>query len=293
MRNIPKLLDAFGIPENIKGYQYIIFAEKLAEKNPLIVHSLLKELYPAIAKEFGTTATAVEHAIKNAIKVSYESGKMRDKMPSSEFIAMISDKNIDISKVVVQCETKQIDVVNELERPIGKIITVIKAHKTGAWHKAVGLYIVNDRNQVLLQKRSKLKKQYPGLWDATCGGHVKAGETAVECAIREAHDHLGINLTPDDVEFIGNAKSVDINSHQWDRHFNKHFVAFKNVDLKKLRLLEHEVDAAKWVDFHVFKEGVTRRDKRLAPRWHAHNAFVKYIEHKHIINHDLQSNKGA
>jgi|GEM_PF-356544 len=309
MRDITKLLDAFGIPNNIKGYQYLVSSEKLVAKNPLVVHSLKNELYPAIAKDFNTTTLGVEHAIKNAIKVGWESGKMRsvlnamlkkpifgphDKMSSGEIIALIADANFDFIDSIPNAEPKKVEIVNDFERPVGRIITVIKAHKSGAWHKAVGLYIVNDKNQVLLQKRSRFKSTYPGLWDATCGGHIRAGETALDCAIREAHDHLGLQLSHDDVEFIGSAKTVDVNSHKWDRHFNKHFVAFKNVDLKKLHLLEHEVDDAKWVDFDDFKESISKRDKQIAARWHAHNAFVKYIEHKHIMNHDnLQPRSSA
>lgn len=42
-------------------------------------------------------------------------------------------------------------------------------HEKGLWHKAVALLIVNSENKVLLQKRSKSKKMWPGMWDISAG----------------------------------------------------------------------------------------------------------------------------
>lgn len=47
---------------------------------------------------------------------------------------------------------------------------------SGLRHKAVALFIINNKGQVLLQKRSVKKKMWPGMWDLSTGGHVKSGE---------------------------------------------------------------------------------------------------------------------
>ena len=59
-----------------------------------------------------------------------------------------------------------------------------KCHKEGLWHKAVALFIINSKNQVLLQKRSANKRMWPNLWDITAGGHVLAGEFGFQSIIR-------------------------------------------------------------------------------------------------------------
>ena len=43
-------------------------------------------------------------------------------------------------------------------------------------HKAVAVFIVNSKNQVLLRKRSKTQKMWPDMWDLSSEGHVDSGE---------------------------------------------------------------------------------------------------------------------
>lgn len=71
-----------------------------------ILNSITKQLYPTIAKQFGTTSSRVERAIRHAIEVAWGRGKMdtidalfgytvhagKGKPTNSEFIALIADK---------------------------------------------------------------------------------------------------------------------------------------------------------------------------------------------------------
>jgi len=95
-----------GIPAHIKGYQFLRSAIKLAVANPGIINSITKQLYPAIAKQFATTPSKVERAIRHAIEVGWNRGRAdrvndifgvkafdrKDKPTNGEFIALIADK---------------------------------------------------------------------------------------------------------------------------------------------------------------------------------------------------------
>ena len=95
-----------GIPAHIKGYQFLRSAIKLAVENPSIINSITKQLYPAIAKQFATTPSKVERAIRHAIEVGWNRGRAdrvndifgvkafdrKDKPTNGEFIALIADK---------------------------------------------------------------------------------------------------------------------------------------------------------------------------------------------------------
>jgi two-component system response regulator (stage 0 sporulation protein A) len=95
-----------GIPANIKGYGYLREAIILVVNNPDIIYALTKELYPAVAHIFDTTASRVERGIRHAITVAWQrmdSGIMKEffgyrmsfsmtKPTNSEFIATISDR---------------------------------------------------------------------------------------------------------------------------------------------------------------------------------------------------------
>lgn len=65
---IMKILDTYGIPHQIKGYEYLIEAIKLVSENKAM--SMTKELYPAIARKKNTEPSRVERAIRHAITVA-------------------------------------------------------------------------------------------------------------------------------------------------------------------------------------------------------------------------------
>jgi len=160
----------------------------------------------------------------------------------------------------------------------GNTISRDEAHKAGAWHRAVVLNFVSPCGKVLLQKRSKHKKTWPGCWDISCGGHVEAGCLGLEAAVREAEEELGIHVDSNDVRFISCVRSDNKSDRMWDRHFNDYFVAVKDVDVTQIKLQENEVDEIKWVDFADFKKMVARRDETLTSKWDCHEALVMYVD---------------
>lgn len=72
--NITNLLKDLGVPANIHGYYYIRTGILMVIKNPELIHFVTKELYPEIAKEYNTTVTKVERAIRHAIEKSMIQG---------------------------------------------------------------------------------------------------------------------------------------------------------------------------------------------------------------------------
>ena len=95
-----------GIPAHLKGYQYLRHGIKLVIEQPDMINRITKELYPSIAKHFGTSASKVERAIRHAIEVARNRGRVdtlnrafgcrvctpEDKPTNGEFIAMLADK---------------------------------------------------------------------------------------------------------------------------------------------------------------------------------------------------------
>ena len=68
--NIQELLLNIGFPQHVYGYNYIIYALELISVNPEMLHHITKELYPEIAKHFGSTPARVERAIRTAIQIT-------------------------------------------------------------------------------------------------------------------------------------------------------------------------------------------------------------------------------
>lgn len=103
---ITQILHQIGVPAHIKGYHYLRSSIMMSIDNPEIINSVTKQLYPNVAKNFETTPSRVERAIRHAIEVAWDRGDIdvlnsyfgytihnsRGKPTNSEFIAMISDK---------------------------------------------------------------------------------------------------------------------------------------------------------------------------------------------------------
>lgn len=103
---ITNIFITVGIPAHIKGYQFLREAIKLAIENPEIINSITKKLYPSIAQKFETSASKVERAIRHAIEVAWNRGKIEninnlfgikvyssnEKPTNGEFIALVADK---------------------------------------------------------------------------------------------------------------------------------------------------------------------------------------------------------
>ena len=106
LAEISQALSELGMPASLLGYHYLRFAIHAAVRNPEILRVITKELYPQVAKEFRTTATGVERAMRYAIDVVWDRGRMdileeyfgytidpnRGKPTNSEFISQIADK---------------------------------------------------------------------------------------------------------------------------------------------------------------------------------------------------------
>lgn len=104
-KRISGILLEIGIPSHIKGYRYVRRAIELAVRDRKCVEAVTKVLYPDVAKEYGTTGSRVERAIRHAIECAWDRGDLealekyfgntvsrnKGKPTNSEFIAMIAE----------------------------------------------------------------------------------------------------------------------------------------------------------------------------------------------------------
>ena len=103
---ITSIIKEIGVPAHIKGYSYLREAIQMVYYDIELLGSVTKILYPEIAKKFGTTPSRVERAIRHAIEVAWNRGKIEninsvfgikvystnDKPTNGEFIALVADK---------------------------------------------------------------------------------------------------------------------------------------------------------------------------------------------------------
>lgn len=105
---ISKIFISVGIPPHIKGYVYLREGVKMAIDKPQIINNITKQLYPGIGEKYSTSASKVERAIRHAIEVAWNRGRIEsinsvfgvrayvgsEKPTNGEFIALVADKMI-------------------------------------------------------------------------------------------------------------------------------------------------------------------------------------------------------
>jgi isopentenyldiphosphate isomerase/intracellular septation protein A len=92
------------------------------------------------------------------------------------------------------------DIVDEEGRVKGKAPRSVCHSGPGVLHPVVHVHIIDSRDRIFLQKRSKKKQIQPGKWDTAIGGHMSSGERLGEALKREAAEELGI--TDANIEFV-------------------------------------------------------------------------------------------
>lgn len=134
------------------------------------------------------------------------------------------------------------ELVDRNGNKTGKILTHIEARNPdnvpeGYYISVVGVVIINSNNEILLQKRSRLKRANPSKW-GICGGKVDLGETPLEAGVRETLEEIGITLNRDDLKFL----SMDTNEKA---HFTVYYVR-GDIDIDECKLQEEELEEVKY-----------------------------------------------
>lgn len=85
-----------------------------------------------------------------------------------------------------------VDLINQNDEVIGQA-TKNECHKNGLLHRSVFVFLFDEQERMILQKRSSKKKIRPSKITAAACGHVKAGESTKNAALRELEEELGIS----------------------------------------------------------------------------------------------------
>jgi len=98
---------------------------------------------------------------------------------------------------------EQILVVNENDEIVG-LDSKENCHSgNGILHRAITIFIINNKNEILLCKRSTSKKLWPNFWDTSCSTHIRQDETHEQAGERRLKEELGFSC---ELKFISKFK---------------------------------------------------------------------------------------
>lgn len=103
-----------------------------------------------------------------------------------------------------------LDVVDDADNVVGKT-SYPDMYEKLLQHRIAHVMIFNSKGEMALQLRSKTKSYAPEHWSTAVGGHVQAGETYEEAAMREMKEEIGIEL---DLKFLAKDIFIKPNGHR-------------------------------------------------------------------------------
>ena len=127
-------------------------------------------------------------------------------------------------------------------------------HQKGLYHHTAHIWLYTQNKEILLSQRSALKTICPLMWDVSVAGHVDAGESIMDGALREMKEEIGLTLNKKDLKKIGVFECFqNYDNGIKDYEFHNTFIAELKVPLSKLKPQETEVESLKLVFFSEFE----------------------------------------
>ncbi|HWK90257.1 MAG TPA: isopentenyl-diphosphate Delta-isomerase [Longimicrobium sp.] len=115
---------------------------------------------------------------------------------------------------------ERVVLVDEDDRELG-VADKLDAHARGVLHRAFSVFVLNERGEVLLQRRAAGKYHSGGKWSNTCCGHPRPGEPVAAAARRRLNEEMGVDcdLVPAGA-FVYRVEVADgLVEHEYDHVF--------------------------------------------------------------------------
>ena len=155
-------------------------------------------------------------------------------------------------------------------------------HSKGLWHLSVHVWVINDKGELLLQKRSPNKENYPNLWDIPSAGHVTAGDSSLETAVRETSEELSIKLPKEDFVLVASIKESAVSNGGLyiNNEFNDIYLVKSNIELEDIKIQAEEVSEIKFISQEELKRMVGDNHSNLVAHPEEYRILFKYLEDK-------------
>jgi len=149
---------------------------------------------------------------------------------------------------------ERIDILDSKGNFTSKTAMKSEAHTYGWFHATVHIWLYTRENQILLQQRGSSKKTYPGLWDVSVAGHILAGESIEDAALREIEEEIGWKIRRENLQKIAVRKGM--RSHKngiQDNEFYHVFLVELTTQLRNLKKQDEEVDDLQLFNLDILK----------------------------------------
>lgn len=175
-----------------------------------------------------------------------------------------------------------IDVLDSEGNLTGRVESKNEIYKKGLWHRTVHIWIENDNNELLVQKRNPNKKTYPNLWAVSVAGHVDSGETSKQGAIREVKEELNQDIEESDLKLLFTIKRIEPYEDSYIRVFDDVYLLHRNIDVEQTKLQIEELTDIKYVYYEYLEKIFKDNDKDYVPYTEEHKKLFSFLENRNL-----------
>ncbi len=150
---------------------------------------------------------------------------------------------------------EQIDVLNPDGTFAGYARGRTEVHSKGLWHRTVHIWAFDKNDRILFQLRAKVKENNPGLLDTSCAGHISAGDTSRNAAVRELREELGVCKSEKDLEYLfesGHNSVLNGGSYLDNEYYDTYKITLNDDEIAHLVPQPGEVDDFIWMTRQEF-----------------------------------------
>ena len=165
-------------------------------------------------------------------------------------------------------------LVNEKDEKIG-LMPKMEAHEKALLHRAFSVFVMNHKNELMLQQRALHKYHSPGLWTNTCCSHQRDGESSLEAGKRRLMEEMGFT-TPlkETTSFIYKAPFDNgLTEHEFD-----HVLVGTYNDAPVIN--PEEVADWKWMPLESVKEDIKKNPEQYTAWFNI--IFDKFYQHLNV-----------
>ena len=168
-------------------------------------------------------------------------------------------------------EEEYVILVDENDQPQG-LMPKMEAHRKALLHRAFSVFILNEKDEVMLQQRAADKYHSPLLWTNTCCSHQRQGETNIEAGKRRLLEEMGFNTELEErFSFIYKAPFDNgLTEHELDHVMVGYYEGEPQIN-------PEEVAAWKWMSIPDIEEDLARNPENYTAWFRI--IFQKFAEH--------------
>ncbi len=156
-------------------------------------------------------------------------------------------------------------IVDDKNKPLNTKRIRKEVHKDGDWHRTAQFWILNNKNEILMNLRSNTKSIYPNLWTPCNGGHIKHLENNESAALREFNEEFDFKAKKDNLFPLGIYK-LEIKEKKLkiiNREFIAVYVYITDKESNKIKFDKEEISQIRFVNLKKLKNLIKGKDRTM------------------------------